>query len=233
MDEPIKVIFLDFDGVINGCGLIVGLGTKILPYKIFRFIERKILHTEMYGVHKSKVKRLAKICKKTGAKVVLTSSWRESVFSFYNNFTEEDLSTNWDHNSKKLAYFFKKYNIEVLGCTDRIEFRGKEICHWLMNYEGRINSFLILDDEYSHLPKMEVHTVFTTTNTPEKKIQGHWYCVDGLRPKHVREAIRRLNGIYYQDTCRRFITYYKIYCDHIDKVMQKGYNNNLSHLYRE
>ena len=195
-----KIIFLDFDGVINGCGLFVGLCTKIIPQKIFRFVERKILHTELYGVHKSKVKRLAKICRVTGAKIVLTSSWRDIVYDHYIGRGDDKFD-----DAKKLASLFRKYNIEVLGVTPHMDFRGEEICTWIKSYKEKIQSFIILDDEYTHLPKMNVFTVYTTTNTPEKRIQGKWYCMDGLRNKHVDEAIRKLNGYIYENTCANFM----------------------------
>ena len=130
-----KVIFLDFDGVINGSGPV-----RYILWKIFKFLKlekiyNKIYKEDVYGVHERKVKRLATICHITDACVVLSSSWRDEVYEVINT---EVLSINPDAN--KLAKLFQKYNIEVIGCTkhsaDRV--RQKEILDWLSRNEDNV-----------------------------------------------------------------------------------------------
>ena len=75
-----KVIFLDIDGVLNGNSYFTGALVKLKMRKLFRFIEKKF-NRDLYGVHKDKVRRLAKIVHKTGAKVVMSSSWRDGYWS--------------------------------------------------------------------------------------------------------------------------------------------------------
>lgn len=70
-NKKLKIIFLDFDGVINGNNPI-----KYIIWKIFKFFKIEKDYN-IYGIHENKVKLLSKLCKDTGAEVVLTSSWRE------------------------------------------------------------------------------------------------------------------------------------------------------------
>ena len=68
---------MDCDGVLNGYNFWSLLGWKLACLSHSKHIKdwyRKV--TDPCGVHESKVKRLAKIIKKTDAKVVMSSSWR-------------------------------------------------------------------------------------------------------------------------------------------------------------
>ena len=70
-----KIIFLDIDGVLNGYNFWSLLGWKLACLSHSEYIKdwyRRV--TDTCGIHESKVKRLAKIIKKTDAKVVRSSS---------------------------------------------------------------------------------------------------------------------------------------------------------------
>ena len=191
-----KVIFLDFDGVINGSGPI-----RYILWKIFKFLKlekvyNKIYKEDVYGVHERKVKRLAIICHITDARVVLSSSWRDKVYEVINTGVS---SINPDAN--KLAKLFQKYNIEVIGCTNHSfdGVRQKEILDWLSRNEDNVEDFIILDDEWQDLEVLTNKLILTSDATPNRLILGYWYCRDGLRLIHVIKAIKMLGIKKYKE----------------------------------
>jgi len=102
-----KVIFLDMDGVLNSAWM-----TDRMRY-----------------IEKEKYLLLKKIVTETGAKVVLSTSWRE--FPDWKNF---------------LTDFFACWDIEVIGATPILETnRSEEIKAWLKDQDS-VQSFVILDD---------------------------------------------------------------------------------------
>ena len=83
-DKFYKIIFLDIDGVLNGYTFWNVFGWNIISsLKIERLNRWYMNITDPVGIHERKVKRLAKIVKKTGAKIVLSSSWRKSLWRRY------------------------------------------------------------------------------------------------------------------------------------------------------
>ena len=194
-----KVIFLDFDGVINGSGPIRYIIWKL--WKVFKFLKLekiydKIYNEDVYEVHERKVKRLATICHITDARVVLTSSWRDRVYKVINTGI---LSIN--PNANKLAKLFQKYNIEVIGCTNHSfdHIRQKEILDWLSINEDIVEDFIILDDEWEDLKLLMYKLILTSDATPNRPILGRWYCRDGLRFIHVIKAIKMLGIKKYKE----------------------------------
>ena len=188
-----KVIFLDFDGVINGSGPIQYIIWKL--WKVFKFLKLekiydKIFKEDVYGVHERKVKRLATICHITDARIVLSSSWRDAVYEIINT---GELSINHP-DANKLVELFQKYNIEVIGCTNHSfdHIRQKEILDWLSRNEDNIEDFIILDDEWEDLELLTYKLILTSDATPNRPILGCWYCRDGLRFIHVIKAIKML-----------------------------------------
>lgn len=110
-----KVIFLDVDGVLNSDEY---------------FEETKGLNLQ--GIYQDidveKIKLLKKAVDETGAKVVLTSSWR------------------YTKNAIKLKELLKEYEIFV-DATPFIENkRGLEIKKWLLDNQN-VDDFVTLDDE--------------------------------------------------------------------------------------
>lgn len=187
-----KIIFLDIDGVLNGYNQLNTLGWKIvclINNKSLKNWYRKI--TDPCGIHKSKVKRLAKIIRKTNAKVVMSSSWR--VIWWKVPYEKQK------GNVKKLTDLFNKYNINVIDVTPRSPDgkRDKEILAWLSKHEEEVENFIILDDENSFLRAFDNDKRFIQTSSVAKgvMIQGFPRENTGLKKKHVRQAIKILNGI--------------------------------------
>ena len=128
-----KVIFLDIDGVINS-----------EDYTIYRYYGKKFDLDEF--IDERPVTLLNYIIKKTGAKVVLSSSWRCDVPE-----TLERL--------KKAGFQYDLFDITpYLGSRHR----GSEIQVWIDNYEKDhelLESYVILDDDNDMLPEQEENFV--------------------------------------------------------------------------
>lgn len=159
MKEP--VIFLDIDGVLVTWGSLERTAFKSPPSGI---------HAEP---HKPCVEELNRIIRETGAKIVLSSTWR---FTF-----DCALAVN--------KFLFPRMGVigECIGVTPRgavnpggvIELstpRGREIAAWLK--ENPTDKFVILDDD-SDMEHLMAHLVFTSMR-------------EGLTREHADEAIKRL-----------------------------------------
>lgn len=187
-----KIIFLDIDGVLNGYNYWYYLGWKIVCFinnKSLKKLYRKI--TDPYGIHESKIKRLAKIVKRTNAKVVMSSSWRAIWFGVpYDKLTGD---------KKKLSDLLNKYNIKIIDQTPKSPDgrRDKEILAWLSKHEEEVENFIILDDENSFLRAFDDDKRFIQTSSVAKgvMIQGFPRENTGLKNKHVKQAIKILNNI--------------------------------------
>ena len=152
----IKVLFLDIDGVLNN--------KDITRYHKGRPGEYA------YGVFTGEdyfdprcVQNLNTIIKETGAKIVISSSWR-LLF---------DMETLTDF------FVSQKIEGEIIGYTNRFSGeRGHEIQEWLDRHE-EVEKFVILDDntDMAHLTDYLVKTTWES----------------GLEEHHVKEAIRILN----------------------------------------
>ena len=74
-ENDIKIIFLDIDGVLNGYNkwtyFAINVSRKLhIPVSFMRET------LDIFGIKEKYVRRLAKIVHSTGAKVVMSSSWR-------------------------------------------------------------------------------------------------------------------------------------------------------------
>lgn len=152
-----KIIFLDIDGVFNYVGCKYKLG-------------------HVYFVDPEKIKLLKQLIDKTGAKVILSSTWRYGWMDLNNGC---DSSNSRDF--VKLRDEFKKYGVEFMDYTPKYSaYRGDEIDLWLKNWKGeKIESFVIFDDDNDMNPYMRnlVRTSFTK----------------GLEQKHINKAMKILN----------------------------------------
>lgn len=172
-----NIIFLDVDGVLNGYNRWNTLGWDIVclfKSEKLRNWYRKL--TDPTGVHESKVKRLAKIVRKTNAKVVMSSTWR---FGYWEVPYEKQRSS-----MQKLTDLLNKYSIKVIGITPRSSNgrRDGEILSWLANHEHEVNNFIVIDDDRFDLECFaDKELVYTTS------VSGR-----GLRRKHVKKAIKIL-----------------------------------------
>lgn len=116
-----KIIFLDFDGVIS------------TYEKGWRFDVEKI-------------ELLKEIVDKTDAKIVVTSSWKRGftevgnfIKSFYNKPKNKDL---------KNVTIFDWFVKSIYDITDNNgSWRGDEIQRWIDKHNEEIESYVILDDD--------------------------------------------------------------------------------------
>lgn len=187
-----KIIFLDIDGVLNGWDFSeyvkYNIWNIIPSKKIKDFIRRLSHYTD---VDKKRVKRLGKICKKTGAKVVLSSSWRNGLFHHTG-------IRHYDSDRNKLFWnLMDKYHIEVIGKTPRLRTsykREDEIKAWLSEHDGEIENYIILDDEDADLQSFIGNHLIKTSH---KDYKGYIACSErkwsGLTKEHVEQAIKILN----------------------------------------
>jgi hypothetical protein len=133
-----KLIFLDFDGVVN---------TPLYDDKEKRI---RFFHPTDEAVNnRNAVGFLNSLIVETGAKVVVSSSWRR-------NQTIETLS-QWLHNSG--------FEGEVVGKTPRMDSycRGAEIEEYLLRLED-VESYVILDDDVNILKHQLGNFVKCDTN---------------------------------------------------------------------
>ena len=149
-----KVIFLDFDGVIND-------------------------YMTINEINEYNVEMLKRIINDTGAKIVVTSSWKYP-YQRNNKNMEGFLNNNY------YARTLKENGIDIIDCTPYIKEQGikdnqreQEILEYLKNHP-EITQFLILDDDYI-IETLKEHEIFLDLQA-------------GLREKHIIPAIRILNG---------------------------------------
>lgn len=183
MSKEHNIIFLDIDGVLNGYNYWNLLGWNIVSKThIKKLINWYKKVSEPFGVHESKVKILAKIVHDTGAKIVMSSSWRHS---WWNTPYEKQLDEQ-----KKLTDLFKKYNIEVIDITAKstTNRRDKEIATWLSRHEDNVNNFIIIDDEKCLF--YEDRLILTTSVIRSKVIKKLVIRNTGLKRKHIKQAIK-------------------------------------------
>ncbi len=163
-----KVVFLDIDGVL--CKFI-GNEDRARAYNENEDggdFEDVWLHY----FDKEAVANLNYLIEATGAKIVVSSTWRISYYKY-------------------LEKYFKHQGItgEIIGKTVRLpgEERGHEIQIYLDEHRGLIESFVILDDDsdMAHLKSSLIQTLHT---------DEHGELKDGLRMTHTLMAIAILNS---------------------------------------
>ena len=150
-----KIIFLDIDGVLNSD-------------EYFDKIKNLNINGIENDIDVSKIVLLKKSLDETGAKIVLTSSWR------------------YTRKAQALKQLLLSYGI-IVDCTPFIDNeRGIEIKKWLQEHND-VQDFVILDDEIfdSYDEKlMEKLIKISDTN-------GINYG-EGLQPKHIQKIIQKL-----------------------------------------
>lgn len=133
---PEKVIFLDVDGVLNSN------------------------HSTEPTIAEDMVKRLAHIVEKTGASIVLSSSWR---YEYVRHINSE--SDYYDKDVACLIKMFKKYGLEITDTTPLSYINGAnerpyELRTWLAG-QANVKQFVILDDGFWHWNYLEDFVVCT------------------------------------------------------------------------
>jgi hypothetical protein len=164
-----KVIFLDVDGE--------------LTYSAYRNKNTQDIDIE-------KVKLVKEICDSTGAKIVISSSWRmiEHLYDFLVSLLVE----NGLDVVGKTPYIPTEVSDNASTTFDDLEYnikygtgRAAEIQQWICEHD--VDNFVILDDE---------DWVWREYGYDKHWIQPIWFGNGGLQREHVDMAIEILN------TCR-------------------------------
>lgn len=164
-------IFFDVDGVLNGtdeCG---------------RWINDEI--------HADKVARLAKLAKTTGARLVMSSTWRTA-------WNENGMLTKKHEWTKYLDNLLHDADCPLYSVTPVCDYdRNTEIKMWLKDHADSDDRFVCLDDEYGYytgdkfFDEKFIHTAPSHCNGG----YGHGDIV-GLFDEHIAQAMKILMGGY-------------------------------------
>lgn len=154
-----KVIFLDIDGVLNS-----------------RIYDRKRNWSEQTDIDETRLPLVKEIVDATGAKIVLSSTWREHW-----NMDPDKC----DADGVYINETFAKYGLEIYDKTPDLGInfdRPDEIEAWLNSVQEHIESFVIIDDYRYTWGKLSNNFVKTNPNFGL-----------GLEEEHVKKAIEILN----------------------------------------
>lgn len=159
-----KVIFLDVDGVLNCIGWLKQNDGK--PY-------------DKNSIDPSRVELLKEIIDKTGAKIVLSSTWRNVCGA-----DGDPPLMMYEYLVKSL----KKCGIEIYSHTPLINNdRPREIRAWLDRNADTDIKFVSLDDDFGERAYGEQGIADRLIRTMYWDING------GLQQEHVEKAIKLLN----------------------------------------
>lgn len=164
--EKVKVIFLDVDGVLNPLVNIYMRKKKGEPTSSY--------HITIPG---DKIYRLKQIVDRTGAILIMSSSWRLGYIA--SNMTPSRSYINLNNQ-------LMRYGLQLQGWTpvhkDRI--RGIEINWWLESFirnNGYKPKYIIIDDELEDLINYHRGHIIKTTS------------LLGIQDEHVNIAVNLLN----------------------------------------
>ena len=150
-----KIIFLDIDGVINSAEYDLSRGEKDGNIDITR------------------LPLIKRIVENTGAKIVLSSSWRKLWESDKALCSAEGL---------EIDNIFSSVGLKIFDKTPVMGLRSQEIAFWLENHP-ETESFVILDDMLFGWGELSDHLVRTDGTVGR-----------GLENRHVEKAIEILNS---------------------------------------
>lgn len=156
-----KVIFLDIDGVLNS-----------------RAYDRKRNWNEKTDIDETRLPFTKEIVDATGAKIVLSSTWRQHWDKDINRCDEDGLYINKTFAKFGLSIFDK---IPDLGIT---ALRRDEISKWMKEIKEVIDSFVIIDDYRYGWGDLSEHFVKTEPNFRL-----------GIEREHVERAVEILNSV--------------------------------------
>lgn len=177
-----KIIFLDIDGVLNCEQTFLDRIYKTENNEpLSEFYEMQKGQGYMLDIDEEKVQILGEITKITGAKVVLSSSWRADWKDGKDNLRFLT--------SKALQYLFDKYSIDIIGITpyinNRISRRREDEIKEYLNHHKDIEYFCVIDDDTEDLQTLKeflIETNFYRNETDN----------GGLQRRHIEEAVKIL-----------------------------------------
>ena len=150
--------------------------------KTFNFKDKrdKRYGTDRLEIDNKRVRMLKQLIDDTGAKVVLSSGWREGWV--YRDIGETSISNSSVYLFNRLEKYFKQSGIEFYDKTRVLKIeRGKEIMSWLANCQEPIESFVAFDDVDYDMGAVGDNFICTSMKT-------------GLLPCHIERAKQILNS---------------------------------------
>lgn len=168
-----KVLFLDFDGVLN---------TREYRYdQLLHCREKGIYRDEenlnhiFYFLDPTKISLVNEITRRSNASIVLSSTWR---FQF---MTGEI----FDLERARLFFSLAGFEAELVGATSRFSsYRGDVIQEWLDRHTEVMNYVILDDDSDMGVGDLLAHFVKVDNQDPK-----------GLQRKHVEKACEILGGL--------------------------------------
>ena len=160
-----KIIFLDFDGVIT-------------------------IPDTKWNISLEHIKRVKYICDKTGAKLVISSSWQ---ICGHKVESREERVTNWlnGHLMKDIKgpikKFFEDYTYDMSGrfYNEFGNVRGSDIKSWLIRNPD-VDNYVIIDDEGDMLDEQLFNFVQTdwTFGIQDREVQLAIDVLNNIRPRN-------------------------------------------------
>lgn len=153
-----KILFLDFDGVLNSD----------------EYDKQRDMSINT-NIDETRLPLLKKIVDVTGAKIVLSTTWRRH---WNKNAEDCDAVGQW------MNALFAKYGLEIYGKTPQLSFRAgrkAEVLSWLEFPPERIESYVILDD-----------CIFGWEEIGDRLVKTSPSKGRGLEERHVNQAIEIL-----------------------------------------
>jgi len=187
-----KVVFLDVDGVLN---------TEETFERNYQ--EYLVTNVRKEPIDEERIKYLKDIIVATGAKIVLSSSWR-----LHCEFEGRTIVSSEPH-MKYLIDLLSKYGLMLYDITgyDRDGNRGNEIMEWLAREE--VDNFIVLDDSVQDLEqfvdKELIKTNFYRGGEESGLCLSHVdAAIKKLNINHRKKLVRRRNEDYIQGSSWRF-----------------------------
>ena len=157
-----KLIFLDVDGVLNKA-------TTKERIEGYIFVEDE------------KIRLLWRLIAATGARVVLSSTWRRGWYCKDHGLTEKSSDREDIRLFEALWNKLREHGIRLLSYTEDFGPRGLEIEKWLADWKGApVTSFVILDDLEEYELQPYAHRLVQTAFS------------EGLTAEHVEKALLML-----------------------------------------
>ena len=175
-----KIIFLDIDGVLNDDGTVPERGPAVDP--------------EM-------VARLSQIVSRTGADIVLSSSWKWGFDRYFRAGAGAAGRKELYGDCIELINVFESYGLSVSGVTPRTPINGGEdarpceIRACLSRCPFAFSYVILEDDEFWRWGWLRRNVITTITPNPragEANFRGYDY-IDGLTREQADRAIEILN----------------------------------------
>lgn len=166
-----KIIFLDVDGVLNTSK------TFKRVYDLFKNTGKKELEIDLF-----RLEYLKQIIDETGAKTVLSSSWRR----FFDKIDNKIIPLN--EKGRSFYNLLNNYGIEIYDKLNNelCNSREKLIIEWLSKRDD-VESFIMIDDEPT-LFNVLIDRLIVTSNVKKNQMLTNMDDCFGLCERHIEVA---------------------------------------------